>query len=175
MHRHNVEITCKQDMEYLAYIREHVANVNKVFFEKGIALCKELNLGIMEYVRAEANIRRHDDSKYSDQEFRYYRMNFYPDPSDTLPKKDIKALFDIAWKHHYTYNKHHWDHWVKGGEPKEMDNISIIEMLCDWGAMSIKFGGTAYGWYLDQMKQNKIILHPNTKVKVELLLSKYFA
>ena len=53
-------------------------------------------------------VKAHDVSKYGDDEFEAYRNYFYPKEGE---KKDRKA-FDIAWKHHYTHNSHHWEFYL---------------------------------------------------------------
>lgn len=46
--------------------------------------------------------------------------------------------------HHITHNRHHPE-WHP--DPDEMTNIDLIEMVCDWTAMSQEFGDkSAMGW-----------------------------
>ena len=32
----------------------------------------------------------------------------------------------------------------------------VVEMCCDWIAMSMKFGGDAYHWYLENKKEKDL-------------------
>ncbi len=51
-----------------------------------------------------------------------------------------------AIHHHVTTNRHHPDFH---SDPNDMSDIDVIEMVCDWTAMSQEFGqdgGSARGW-----------------------------
>jgi len=51
-----------------------------------------------------------------------------------------------AINHHMTTNRHHPDFHT---DPNEMTDVDLIEMVCDWTAMSQEFGqdgGSARGW-----------------------------
>lgn len=161
-------VTCPEEEAYLAYIDEHCNNVLKAFIKDGDTIL--LNLGISN--RREDllfRVKTHDVSKYGEDEFEAYRNYFYPKEGE---KKDRKA-FDIAWKHHYTHNSHHWEFYLdEDGNPKPMKLEAVAEMLLDWEAMSIKFGGNPYNWY--QSNKDKIKLHPDTKFLVEHALQIIF-
>ena len=47
---------------------------------------------------------------------------------------------------------------------------AIIEMLCDWEGMSLKFGTSTLSWYEKDAKDEKAALSPNSKAIVEELL-----
>ena len=102
-------------------------------------------------------IKNHDLSKYSDAEFNAYRIKFYPTNAEkeliveNEEKAElVKEMFEDAWHHHYVVNKHHprffmWNKITDDGfvlledpldAPQDMDIISIMEMICDWSAMS---------------------------------------
>ncbi|HIE99976.1 MAG TPA: hypothetical protein EYG03_13240 [Planctomycetes bacterium] len=52
----------------------------------------------------------------------------------------------VAIQHHVTSNRHHPDFHV---DPNQMSEVDLIEMVCDWTAMSHEFdqdGGSARGW-----------------------------
>jgi len=51
-----------------------------------------------------------------------------------------------------------------------MLGLAIIEMLCDWEAMSLKFGTSTLKWYENDAKDEKAALSPKTKEIVEDLL-----
>ena len=116
-------------------------------------------------------IQAHDTSKYKDAEWDGYRKNFYP--IDDSEKKDNQADFDFAWKHHYENNMHHWDFWYHSGIVNEMTLAYVVEMCCDWIAMSMKFGGTADNWYENNKK--KIHLGKAQEEFVVKLLKAYYA
>lgn len=159
--------------EYTDYINEHISNVKKAFDEfinnnECLAIVDEITIGsciIIDIVYA--NIKHHDESKFSEEEFEPYRKHFYP--INDKEKEDAKEEFDKAWKHHYLNNPHHWDGWALNGN--EMPIIYIIEMLCDWQAMSYKFDSNTLDWYNKEKKEIKLL--PKTKVTVERLLDAY--
>ena len=130
-----------KEQEYMDYIEEHLANVKTAFQKYGDRLCQELNISKFELER---NIYNHDMSKFSSDEFDAYRNYFYPCSDETKDKES----FNKAWKHHYTNNPHHPEYWKdEENNIKDMPNIYIAEMLCDWEAMSMKFNGSTYEYY----------------------------
>lgn len=157
----------KQEAAYREYIKEHVLNVNNAYecIKDGLAihLCCDEDL-------LERNIRKHDASKYSKEEFTAYRMKFYPDnnPEEASYTADAKnKAFEKAWKHHYTVNPHHPEYWIVNGKPIKMVTYAIAEMYCDWAAMSFKFNNIPSKWYADKMKRDPFNFHPSTKLIVE--------
>lgn len=93
----------------------------------------------------------HDASKFAPQErepyiwlTEYHRCRrsgeafSYPDGME----ERVRAAID----HHVRVNRHHPEYH---GDPNEMTDVDLIEMVCDWTAMSIEFGqdgGSARGW-----------------------------
>lgn len=131
-----------KEKEYLKYINEHISNVRMAYLRYSDSLCKALNISGKELF---INVSKHDESKYLEEEFDGYRQYFHTCSNE---KKDQK-LFDIAWEHHYKNNKHHPEYWMdENGNPGDMPPIYIAEMLLDWEAMSMKFGGTTYNYYI---------------------------
>jgi hypothetical protein len=58
----------------------------------------------------------------------------------------VQELVSQAIQHHLTTNRHHPEYHA---DPNEMSDIDLIEMVCDWTAMSQEFeqdGGSARGW-----------------------------
>ena len=167
------DILIAKKEEYMRYIKEHVNNVIRAFDEfsnnewLGKGMDSEIRQAVANLIE-NRKIPNHDASKYSDEEFEPYRRHFHS--VDALEKEESEEDFEEAWKHHYTTNSHHFEHWIDSeGNPTEMDLESIIEMVCDWEGMSYKFGGSAKSWF-DENKDKKVILHPNTKEKVEKIL-----
>ncbi|MCF8002324.1 MAG: DUF5662 family protein [Halanaerobiales bacterium] len=134
-------------IKYLLYILEHKWNVFKVAIKKG------------HYLHA----LTHDISKFSGSEFWAYAAYFYKD------KEKYKHQFEMAWRHHYFNNKHHWQHWIdREGKPIEIPDQYIEQMIIDWEAMGLKFGGTAKKYYLNN--KDKIKLAPKTRINLEIKL-----
>lgn len=99
------------------------------------------------------------------EEFTAYQMNFFPSSQD-IP---IKDGFNYAWNHHQKSNPHHWQYWImwepKGSVVLEMPLEYVLEMLCDWTAMSVKFSNKLSDWYKDN--ESKMFLHDGTKRTIE--------
>lgn len=120
------------------------------------------------------NIKNHDDSKYSRDEYDAYDDYFYG--KDKGP--DVKKAFDYAWLHHIHNNPHHWQYWVlvndeaaEGIVALDMPYHYIIEMICDWWSFSWKTGNLReiFKWY-DEHKNMK--LSDKTRETVEDILGK---
>lgn len=162
----------EKQREYVEYVNEHIGNVQKAWSEVK-SKCRTYMVYVMgpqeinfEYI--EFNIKNHDFSKFSKEEFEPYRKNFYP--VDDKEKEENKEDFDKAWIHHYMNNSHHWDYWYSVGREDEMPFRDVVEMVCDWQAMGYKFGNTAKDWY--EKNKNKIILGTVQRIWVEELLKR---
>lgn len=171
-------------LDYTKYVLEHKKNVFKTCWKRGL------------YIHAFT----HDLSKFSPSEFFPYAEWFDGEygvkfkvtddtPTEDIVKhKDTEEKFDRAWEHHYEHNKHHWKHWCydwdeyyDGGfveledckleEPKTIPFKYIEQMVCDWEAMSIKFGGTAQQYYLENYF--KLNLSEWTRWRLENMLELY--
>jgi len=95
--------------------------------------------------------RVHDASKFESAEripyiwlteFHRCRRNgeafTYPDGTEELIR--------VAVDHHVKVNRHHPEFHQ---DPNDMTDVDLIEMVCDWTAMSQEFGqdgGSARGW-----------------------------
>lgn len=126
-------INIKAYWQYFKYIVGHKKNV---FVE-----C----WGAKQYLHAFT----HDFSKLRPSEFFPYAKYFY------VNKEKHQKQFNKAWRRHYVRNKHHWNYWWDKQEP--MPAKYIRQMICDWKAMSRKFGGTAQTFYLNNYKKIKLM------------------
>lgn len=151
---------------YKEYIDNHRQNVQKAWMNmKSNSDCLELisrylNTTVESAIRLiDSLIDAHDMSKYGKEEFDAYRKNFYP--VDEKEKEDNEIEFDLAWRHHYYNNPHHWDWWYETGNMDNMKMPYVVEMICDWEAMGYKFGNTSKQWY----EQNKYKIHLGEKQK----------
>lgn len=155
----------RKSKEYREYIEEHIENVHKAFDIIAIKLLEEnlITKEIFENVKGRLN--EHDKSKFSQEEFGPYRMYFYP--INEFEKEQSKKLFDQAVDHHYKNNSHHPEYHNGNPMPEE----DIVEMICDWEGMGIKFGGTAKEWYYKNKKEIDGKLHDDTI----FILNNFFA
>ena len=146
--------------KYLLYVLEHKKNVFKTCWKKGLYL----------------HAFTHDLSKFMPDEFIPYARHFYgsypseavlntvsciKNKSKTLTKEKVERRFNKAWELHYKRNKHHPEHWVG----KNMKRNNIEQMICDLEAMSLKFGGSAQAYYLNNYNKWKIT--KNTRLGIE--------
>ena len=166
-----------KEREYKQYVDEHTRNVQTAWENMKNSTVQDYIRSVEEssdsfYVLMQIvnlNISNHDRSKYGPEEWEYYRKEYYP--VDAKEKEKNKADYDEAWKHHYTNNLHHWNWWYLNNLTEKMPFAHVIEMCCDWIAMSMKFGGTAWEWY---NKQTDIVLGEKQKEWVKNILTKYY-
>ena len=119
--------------KYNKYLRDHITNVQKSFeiLKRRVPeLFKNLEIPMDEL---EDNLKKHDASKYSKEEFQPYVEHFY---GNNGGKQETKSPeYEAAWKHHYMHNPHHPEYW---GKSQRMPESCFIEMICDWMSFSIK-------------------------------------
>lgn len=113
----------------------------------------------------------HDWQKFTPAEFKTYAVNFFgPWKKDDRPQWLVDA-FERAWLHHLHYGPHHWDYWIirDGANHKalEMPERYWREMVADWRGAGRAISGKddAAKWYVG--KRDEIVLHPETRRKVE--------
>ena len=173
-------IELKKYWLYLKYILEHKKNVFKTCWKRGL------------YIHA---FTHDLSTFYPSEFFPYanwfngkYGVNFkkFLCYGSNVKHNKSKQKFEEAWKKHYSRNKHHWNYWLEsnsnnhifsvislfnvieqGGkkEAKNMPHKYIMQMICDWEAMSLKFGDSAQEYYLKNY--DKIKLHRKTRALLE--------
>lgn len=174
--REEEEINNKNN-EYYRYLRNHISGVRRSFEQ----LFKNPNLSRFLYDgykfktftfeeldkaidKAESIIPLHDESKYSDEEFYGYRHHFYPTEkekaSDTYKEEDDKVFGDAVF-HHYINNKHHSEYWCKRDKDnnfipdKDIPLEYILEMMSDWGSMSVFKHSDMKDWWINHADEEK--------------------
>ena len=93
----------------------------------------------------------HDDSKFGETErvpyiwlTEYHRCRCNEEPFEYPDRMEERVCEAI--QHHVRTNRHHPD---CHDNPNDMTDVDLIEMVCDWTAMSQEFdqdGGSARGW-----------------------------
>ena len=149
----------KKYWEYFKYVMEHKRNV--------FLVCRKQKGMFWHGVF-------HDLSKFHPKEFKAYAWKFYGGEQASrallkqtgmeklcISKEDVEEEFQKAWTHHYTHNKHHWNYWIGRDMPEKF----IRQMICDWKAMSRKFGDTAQAFYIKNY--NKMDLTWQTRMDIE--------
>jgi len=156
----------EQDKQYLSYIDEHINNVKLVWKELQQFLKNEFWLDDHSYFCIQKLIEEHDKSKYNEDEFYGYRQYFYPEENKTKSR----CCFSQSWNIHQKTNKHHWQYWVMIEDSGkqiilEMPFFFIVELLCDWTAMSVKFNNKPSEWY--QKNKDKMLFADSTIACIE--------
>lgn len=149
--------------KYTEYLKEHIENVHK-YFELikpilGPDFFSNLDISMEEL---EQQLRAHDGSKWSVEEFLPYANHFYGENDEDA--------FNIAVGHHFNNNPHHPEYW---GSAVKMPMSCIIEMICDWGSFSLKGNdlNNIFKWWNDNKEEKSKVMHPETIRKAEEILT----
>lgn len=166
------EILKKQN-EYFEYINTHISNVKKAFREMcdNTYLYSTQNAMVLSALeRVKARIDKHDESKFTDEEFEAYRKNFYP--VDDEEREMNQEDFEAAWKHHYELNSHHPEHYVHSdGTIDDMPLDDILEMIADWESFKyIDRGGAKSYWNSTKSNGVKSSMSEKTKKMVDEII-----
>lgn len=161
------DISIEVANRHTAALVKHIESVREAGFRLGVN---------------EQQLNCHDDSKWSDEEFLFYALNFHGQGSP-VDSAVVSAGFASAWLHHIHHNPHHWQHWIfpDGYSPKNsgiengvapMPFDYALEMVADWMGASMVYTGS---WDMtDWLYQNmpKIRLHSETAAFVRSVLTK---
>lgn len=173
--------------EYLKYIYNHVKNVRKgydILFGSKKYTKHPMGISPTEWndtvIVLDRIVNKHDDSKYTEEEFEPYRRHFYPtkieQEADEDAQKKAEEDYEAAWEHHYRVNDHHPEYWKyiddkgehidtpnKVGSP--MSLTAVMHMFCDWFAMDEFYKAKNHAdWYRsDASKEERECLNPETK------------
>ena len=162
----NDVIRTGKDQEYYKYLKIHEVRLKASFNDRIYALKNALLLSKEQCEKLKERILKHDASRYTPEEWDDWRKSYFP--INDKEKEEGEESEKKARDHHYKVNAHHPEHW-KG---KEMDKISIAEMIIDWEADSKADGGNPLKWWLynDEAKEKKKLLNPKTREEVERVL-----
>ena len=128
----------------------------------------------MDGVDYELNIRYHDFSKSSPEEYdaydRYYSNN-------KINAKAVVDAFNKARLHHIRNNPHHYEYWAmidnRSGQiiTIDMPYQYIVEMVCDWWSFGFRNNNLyeVFLWY--EKHKGSMKLSVNTRATVEGILS----
>lgn len=150
----------KKDFEYFDYIIEHKKNVmiaynimNQLDNYAGIHNCSAMYITKEECEELKKRVIEHDLSKLSKEEFDGYRKYFFITEGEetTANHMDISGKiyneneFKKSLKNHCVKNSHHPE-FHKG----KMSRVDMLEMILDWCAMSLKFGGNPFDYFMNK-------------------------
>ena len=162
--------------KYKEYINNHIKTVQDMYARSAIAFKDVFPNVYKDSTQVQdlfTNLENHDKSKTSYNEFWPYAMRFFPTDSIDQDYEELfekfKNNFHIAWLHHAHSNPHHPAYWAladDGGlKIYNMPDIYIIEMLCDWMAMSKYYNSTTLDYWKSESAQ-KLPVSEYTKSKV---------
>ena len=156
-----------KDKEYDEYLKIHKQRLFAAYNDRVEALKNALLLTPEQVLELKHRITVHDSSRYSEEEWDNWRKSYFP--SDDKEKEEGKESEKKARSHHYKVNAHHPEHW----HGKEMDKVSIAEMIIDWEADSKADGGNPLLWYIGTVdgKDTSKKLNPKTREIVERVLN----
>lgn len=140
--------------EYLDYVERHYNNVQKAWklindnCKNGFRFISD------DYVwhTIDQNVKNHDLSKLSKEEFTQYRQFFYPTKDEVKDKEQFLS----AWENHKKENAHHWQNWTVNYANHPYADIFLVENIVDWVAMGFEFGDTARDYYENNKEEIKL-------------------
>lgn len=154
-----IEPTQEMIAFYERRTNEHIARVQACL----TLLASEMEYGEELLERA----RIHDVSKFGPEEripyvwlTEYHRCRRNGEPFEY--PEGVDEAVRRAIRHHVTSNRHHPEFH---SDPNEMSNVDLIEMVCDWTAMSQEYdqdGGSARGW-ADKIIGNRIAFNNDNR------------
>jgi hypothetical protein len=159
-------------------MRRHLAYARYVFRHKWFVFLACLKLGVPIWLAF-----AHDLTKLTPCEWVPYACHFYAEDGSPIKRRDASGAYDPnaqpvtfkkAWLSHQR-NKHHWHAWVSIGnggslDPLPMPERYVREMVADWIGAGLANGNSdPRGWYAKNGAS--MVLHPDTRVLVENLLS----
>lgn len=168
----NIVVT---SLEYIDYIVNHRANLWRIWYEVWPSLTKSFHLKEGDLVKVPDLIIKHDNSKFSVEEFEPYRNYFYPAHGQKVT--GVEDAMNMAYRVHIWRNPHHWQHWFLAEDDGNdvsyrMPVENIVELLCDWGAMKFVYADTTIEEWYNQRKET-IRLHHHSKKVLENLIPYY--
>lgn len=164
--------TDESRIKYHDYINNHIKLVQEVYYRSIEAfedVFPDVYINFSTISELIENLRHHDSSKTSFNEFWPYALRFFPTNNIPPELEKFKGGFDLAWLHHANSNPHHPAYWVLADNDEikifDMPDIYIIEMLCDWMAMSKYYNSTTLEYWKSESAQ-KLPMSDYTKSKV---------
>lgn len=106
---------------------------------------------------------KHDESKWSEEEMIPYTWltHFHKckrDGQSLVYPDGVEKAIKKAMTHHIAHNRHHHEFHQ---DPNNMTEIDLIEMVCDWTAMSEELNQDSHSakWWADKVVGKKINLN----------------
>lgn len=150
----------KMFKNYKERTEKHIENVKKVcdaLFDDEVVKEYLDDLGIEETTFKSFHISKHDSSKFGIEEMLGYILmtEKYGRKVGYKFSKEDDDIMAKAWDHHKSVNRHHPEFFE---DVEQMKQADLLEMCCDWGAMSLEFGDSV----VDFMNNKAFVKYPFT-------------
>lgn len=151
-------------IKYLKYLLKH----KWLVFTIGL----KLNVPVWQLIK-------HDWSKFLPSIFRAYTSSLVYGYNYKNWPEEVRNKFDLAFLKHRNWEcYHHWQSFIvihDSGSQKALDipDRYLREMLADWISAGMAKNGRVdiKDWY--NKRKDKILLHPNSRRKLEVLLEQF--
>jgi hypothetical protein len=140
------------DLDKIESIIRHLENVQRNCILLGKRLIEQGKFELGRLLIANGFI--HDNSKFYGIEW-----------SELSPSNADKGKLSLAVQHHNHTNSHHPEYW---GNIKNMPEIYLIEMVCDWKARSTEFGSSVMEW-VDEQATKRYCFTKEDKVYADIV------
>ena len=120
-------------------IARHIRNVEDNCLLLGTKLIESGRIDLGHNLIANGYI--HDASKFHGIEFENLALS-------EVKEENSKLKLKMAIRHHQKINPHHPEFWSNG--IKEMPDVYVCEMVCDWKSRSEEFGTSLREWIDEQ-------------------------
>lgn len=150
----------KMFKNYKERTEKHVENVHMIYdmLFDDVKISEYLeDLGINRDNLWNTQIRTHDSSKFGIEEMLGYILmtEKYGRKVGYKFSKEDDNIMAKAWDHHKSVNRHHPEFFE---DVEQMKQADLLEMCCDWGAMSYEFGDSV----VDFMNKKAFVKYPFT-------------
>ena len=165
---HIDKITPEMEDSFKSYLSNHVNMVRsnvKRLYDRGL-ITGELSKLIRD---------THDKSKLEEPEYTpYVKRKWFEKAANKDLYDDMDDDIKAAIVHHVTHNSHHPEYWsndYRGFETSDPCHVNdmpedcVVEMICDWKAMSEERGNTPRDWY-NKTKDTRWIFDDKTNMLI---------
>ena len=169
------KVTPEMEKSFKEYISNHIDMVRKnakLLYEHGL-ISGELAKLISD---------THDRSKLEEPEFTpYVKRKWFEKTANKDLYEEMDDDIKDAIVHHVTHNAHHPEYWsddYRGFETSDPCHVNdmpegcVIEMICDWKAMSEERGNTPRVWY-DKTRDTRWIFDEKTNRLIDKWLKAF--
>lgn len=110
----------------------------KCIYKHFITVCKHRHIVFIQCMKCGIPIQGilHDMSKFGITEF-YPSAKYFQGNRSPIDAEKEETGYSLAWLHHKSHNKHHWEYWTDFNEngaviANKIPYKYVVEMVCDW-------------------------------------------